>query len=296
VHRLDVPGVAAEFTPARGLRLDAGVVAGSTVTTHYDPMLAKIVGWAPTRADAAATLANALARAKIHGPRTNRDLLVRVLRHPAFLAGETDTSFLDRHDVCAPLAAEVTLAAFAAALSDAAANQARSHVRVGPGWRNVPSQPQRKRYDGVDVEYRLTRAGLEGPPGVRVVTAAPKEVVLEADGVRRRFEIATYPEMVCVDSSLGAVTLVPLGRFPDVGPPVPAGSLLAPMPGTVVRLAVRRGDVVEPGQPLLWLEAMKMEHLITAPHSGVITELAVSAGQQVDVGALLAVVAEEESR
>jgi propionyl-CoA carboxylase alpha chain len=296
MHRLDVPGIAAEFTPTRGLRLDAGVVAESAVSTHYDPMLAKIVSWAPTRVEAAATLANALARTKLHGPRTNRDLLVRVLRHPAFLAGETDTAFLERHDVAAPVAADVSLAALAAALSDTTANQAHALVRVPAGWRNVPSQPQRKRYDGIDVEYRLTRSGLDGLPGVRLVSAAPEEVVFEVDGVRRRFEIATYPEMVCVDSPLGAVTLVPLGRFPDARPAVPVGSLLAPMPGTVVRIAVRRGDVVQSGQPLLWLEAMKMEHVITAPHHGVVAEMPVSAGQQVDVGALLAVVSEEEVR
>jgi propionyl-CoA carboxylase alpha chain len=294
VHRLDVPGVTAEFTPTRGLRLDAGVAAGSALSPRYDAMLAKIVGWAPTRVEAAATLASALARAKLHGPRTNRDLLVRVLRHPAFLAGETDTAFLDRYDVSAPLAGDVTLAALAAALSDASANQARAHVRVTPGWRNVPSQPQRKGYEGIEVEYRLTRTGLEGPPGVRLISAAPQEVVLEVDGVLRRFEIATYPDMVCVDSPLGGVTLVPIGRFPDARSPVPAGSLLAPMPGTVVRTAVRRGDVVRQGQPLLWLEAMKMEHVIAAPHQGVVAELPVSAGQQVDVGTLLAIVAEEE--
>ncbi|HEY3087648.1 MAG TPA: biotin carboxylase N-terminal domain-containing protein [Jatrophihabitantaceae bacterium] len=291
MHRLDVPGIVAEFAPSRGLRLDAGVVAGAAVSTRYDPMLAKIVGWAPTRLEAAATVANALARAKLHGPRTNRDLLVRVLRHPAFLAGETDTAFLDRHDVSAPLAADVKVAALAAALSDAAANQARAPVRVAAGWRNVPSQPQRKRYDGIDVEYRLTRAGLEGHPGTRLVSAAPEDVVLEVDGVQRHFKIATYPDMVCVDSPLGAVTLVPLGRFADAGPPAPAGSLLAPMPGTVVRIAVQRGDVVQQGQPLLWLEAMKMEHAIAAPRDGVVAELPVYTGQQVDVGTLLGVVA-----
>jgi acyl-CoA carboxylase subunit alpha len=295
VHRLDVPGVAAEFTPIRGLRLDAGVVAGTPVSTHYDAMLAKLVGWAPTRAEAAATLANALARARLHGPRTNRDLLVRVLRHPAFLAGDTDTAFLDRHGVSAPLAADASLPVLAAALADAAANQARAHVRVPSGWRNVPSQPQRKHYEGVDVEYRLTRAGLDGPPGVRLVALAPHEVVLEVDGVQRSFQIATYPGMVCVDSSLGAVTLTAVGRFTDTRPSIPAGSLLAPMPGTVVRVAVQRRDVVRHGQPLLWLEAMKMEHAIAAPHDGVVAELPVSAGEQVDVGTLLVVVSEKEA-
>ncbi|HZE48375.1 MAG TPA: biotin carboxylase N-terminal domain-containing protein, partial [Jatrophihabitantaceae bacterium] len=176
VHRLDVPGVAAEFEPVRGLRLDSGVVDGSLVSTFYDPMLAKIISWAPSRAEAASVLASAVARAKIHGLRTNRDLLVRVLRHPAFLAGDTDTAFLEQHPVNAALVEDETLFALAAALADAAANRASAPVLgdLPSGWRNLPSQPQRKQYDGVTVEYRLTRDGLAyDAPDVRLVAATP---------------------------------------------------------------------------------------------------------------------------
>jgi len=293
VHRLDVPGVAAEFEPVRGLRLDSGVVDGSLVSTFYDPMLAKIISWAPSRAEAASVLASAVARAKIHGLRTNRDLLVRVLRHPAFLAGDTDTAFLEQHPVNAALVEDETLFALAAALADAAANRASAPVLgdLPSGWRNLPSQPQRKQYDGVTVEYRLTRHGLVyDTPDVRLVAATPNTVVLDVAGVQRRFEVAAYPGLVGVDSPLGAVTLVPLDRFPDPATQVAAGSLLAPMPGTVVRIAVAAGDPVEAGQPLLWLEAMKMEHTITAPSAGVVTELPVGVGNQVQIGAVLAIV------
>jgi propionyl-CoA carboxylase alpha chain len=297
LHRLDVPDVVAEFAPARGLRLDSGVIDGSTVSPFYDPMLAKIISWAPTRAEAATGLAHAIARAKIHGLRTNRDLLVNVLRHPAFLAGATDTAFIDRHGLdvlAAPLVNDPARHALAAALADAAANRCGAKVlgRLPSGWRNVPSQPQRKQYAGVEVEYRLTRAGLACPaqPDVSLVEAAPNAVVLDVGGVLRRFEVAAYPGMVCVDSPLGAVTLTPADRFPDPSAHVAAGSLLAPMPGTVVRVAVRAGDQVRPGRPLLWLEAMKMEHVVAAPAAGVVTEVPVRAGQHVDVGTVLAIV------
>src|SRR5215475_952023 len=99
LHRLAVPGVTAEFAPLAadtGLRLDSGVADGTVVSAHYDPMLAKLIAWAPTREAAARRLAAALARAAVHGLVTNRDLLVRILRHPDFLAGRTDTGFLDR--------------------------------------------------------------------------------------------------------------------------------------------------------------------------------------------------------
>src|SRR5262249_6285367 len=121
-------------------------------------------------------------------------------------------------------------------------------------------------------------------------------VVLDIAGVHRRYDVAAYPGLVCVDESRGAVTLAPLERFPDPAAQVVAGSLLAPMPGTVVRVAVTAGDNVREGQPLLWLEAMKMEHTIAAPATGVVTELPVSAGQPVDVGTVLAIVTAEEAR
>jgi propionyl-CoA carboxylase alpha chain len=109
--------------------------------------------------------------------------------------------------------------------------------------------------------------------------------------VRRAFAVAAYGATRAVDSPLGAVALRLVDRFPDPSAALSAGSLVAPMPGTVVRVAVAEGDAVTAGQPLLWLEAMKMEHQIAAPADGVVSEVNVSPGQQVDVGAVLAVVA-----
>jgi propionyl-CoA carboxylase alpha chain len=301
VELLDIPGVTAEFAlpPAgarAGLRLDAGVESGSEVGVHYDAMLAKVIAWAPTRAEAARRLAGALAQARVHGLTTNRDLLVRVLRHPEFLAGRVDTAFLTRHPgEGAPEKEAVALAALAAALGDAAANR----TPIAGGWRNVPAHPQVKRYahDGVEheVRYRLTRDGLraETHPDVALVSAAPDRVVLDVDGVRRAFGLARYgTSLVHVDSPLGAVALSVLPRFPEPERETAAGSLLAPMPGTVVRVEAAVGDGVTAGQPLLWLEAMKMQHRITAPTDGVVTELRAAVGQQVDTGALLAVIGE----
>jgi len=295
------PGLASLLPPL--LRLDSGVVAGSQVGVFYDPMLAKVIAWAADREQAAEVLATTLASARIHGLTTNRDLLVRVLRHPAFLAGQTDTAFFDTHGLgalAAPLAdgAAAELSALAAALADAAARQRDARVLGGlpPGWRNVPSQPQRVRYTGHDVGYRIDRCGLvvEGRDDARLVSMRPDRVELEVAGIRRTFQVADYGALVCVDSALGPVTLVPEERFADPAAHVAAGSLLAPMPGTVVRLAAAVGDAVTAGQPLLWLEAMKMEHMIAAPAAGIVAELPVAAGQQVEVGSVLAVVKPEE--
>jgi propionyl-CoA carboxylase alpha chain len=310
VHRFEVPAATTQFAgPGPGLagtggppprpvvRLDSGVVAGGLVSAYYDPMLAKLICWAPERGQAAAVLAAALAAAKIHGLRTNRDMLVRVLRHPAFLGG-------DRHGLAAlaePLAdpGARELSALAAALADAAARQQAARRGGAPvlgalpsGWRNVPSQLQRKRYAGHEVGYRFDSGGLivAGRDDIALVCAQPERVVLEAGGVRLAFDVAAYPGLVCVDSPLGPVALTPVSAFGHPAAAAQAGSLLAPMPGTVARLGAAIGDTVLAGQPLLWLEAMKMQHVIAAPVAGVVADLPVTVGQQVEVGAVLAVV------
>lgn len=305
VHAIDIPGVGARFHGLcrhSGVRLDSGIEDGSTVSIHYDPMLAKVISYAPTRRQAAAVLSGALARAKLHGLRTNRDLLVNVLRHPAFLAGETDTAFFDTHgltELSAPLAdaATVRASAVAAALADAAHNRATAEVlgSVPSGWRNVASGFQTKTYtdgDGTEhrVEYRFTRTGLIiNDCDVRLVSSAPDEVVLaDTAGVARTFTVARYGADVYVDSPAGGVHLVALPRFPDPESAVEQGSLLAPMPGNVIRVGAELGEPVTAGQALIWLEAMKMEHTISAPTAGVLAHLNVKPGDQVEVGAVLA--------
>jgi propionyl-CoA carboxylase alpha chain len=301
LHAFQVPGVVAEFTnPASpGLRLDAAVRPGCHVSVHYDPMLGKLVAWAPDRAEAARRLASALARARIHGLVTNRDLLVRTLRHPEFLAGRATTAFLDRFRdelVTSPDAAEVRrLSALAAAVAGSAANRERASVLAGMpnGWRNLPSGPQRSAYrvgeERIEVAYRHTRDGLiaDGYDRVALVAAHPSRVVLDVGRVRHTFEVATYGDIVEVDSVLGAVALRRLPRFAPAEPPVALGSLLAPMPGTVARVMVAVGEAVRAGTPLLVLEAMKMEHQLVAPQAGVVGTIHAEPGRQVEPGAVL---------
>ncbi|TQR83816.1 biotin/lipoyl-binding protein [Mycobacterium hodleri] len=304
VHRFEVPSTAAEFTVLgrAGVRVDSGVVDGSAVSVFYDPMLAKVISYAPTRGQAAAILADALARTRLHGIRTNRDLLVNVLRHPAFLDGATDTAFFETHGLptlAEPLAdpSATALSALAAALADAHDNRRAATVlgQLPSGWRNLSSGFQTKRYlddagDEHEVRYRFGRAGLEldGAADVTLVSATSGRIVLGTNGVERPFDVARHGEHVFVDGPLGPVHMVALPRFPDPDSAVAKGSLLAPMPGSVTRVAAAVGDAVTAGQPLIWLEAMKMEHTIAAPGDGVLAELNVTAGQQVEVGAVLA--------
>ncbi|MDG4806666.1 biotin carboxylase N-terminal domain-containing protein [Micromonospora sp. WMMD1120] len=328
LHRFTVPGVATAFAglAGPGLRLDSGVVDGSVVGAHYDSMLAKLVAWGRTRAEATRLLSGALAGAELHGVTTNRDALVRVLRSADFGAVDIDTGFLDRHpDVLAPLlpADQVPLTALAAALAGAAHRRATAPVLGGlpSGWRNVPAVAQVARFTGpdgeeIEVRYRLDRGGrlaewsstaggaATGPtdsdaadpavaPTVGLVEAAPDRVVLDVDGVRHAYRVHRVGSEVFVDGPDGAAALAELPRLPPPGTAVPAGSLLAPLPGAVTRVHVQVGQRVAAGDPLLTLEAMKLEHPVLAPIDGVVAELPVPTGGQVRTGAVLAVIEED---
>ncbi|MBZ5738043.1 ATP-binding protein [Nocardioides mangrovi] len=275
-----------------GIRVDAGFESGSEVSTHYDAMLAKVIAYAPTRHAAARKLAGVLSRARIHGVVTNRDQLVAILRDPRFIAGDVSTDFLEGFETGAGAPSSTTGAAVAAAI--ALAEQAKERRTVQRGipvaWRNVVSQPQRTVFEEAEVEW----LGAYAVDGHEVVAAGPAEVTLETDGVRTTYSITVNGADVDVDSSRGHVHLTRVPRFVDPADQVASGSLLAPMPGTVVSVAVEAGQRVGAGQQVLVLEAMKMQHTVSAPYAGTVTEIDVKPGAQVAAGEVLAVVEEQE--
>ena len=307
LHRFAIPS-------GPGLRVDTGFGDGSAVSPHYDAMLAKVIAHGRTRADAARRLARALRDAQIHGLTTNRDLLVAILREPEFLAGATDTGYLTRHQPAALAgsgagsgAAPATAHhALVAALARQVVNRAAAPVlaTLPSGWRNVVSAPQRVSYTAAgeqyDVAYRVLGDTVEAwvndvPLGRAKVIgkATPDRVDLEVDGIRRVYRVHRVgPENpgTYVDATDGSSALTEVPRFGDPEKLAPAGSLLAPMPGLVRRVLVEVGAVVTAGQPLLVLEAMKMEQTVSAPASGVVAELRAKAGEQVAAGQVLAVV------
>jgi propionyl-CoA carboxylase alpha chain len=300
LHRFAIP--AAPSAP--GIRVDTGFRDGAVVTPYYDAMLAKVIAHGRTRAEAARRLARALSRAEIHGVATNRDLLLAILREPDFLAGATDTGYLTRHDPAALAEAAsgpVAAHALAAALARQARHRAEAPVlRTLPsGWRNVFSAPQRVAYTARGeqhaVAYRVTGRTVsasvnDAPLEALVHAAGPERVDLEIDGTRRVYRVHRAGLDTYVDASDGSSTLSEVPRFGDPEQTSPAGSLLAPMPGLVLRVLVEAGAAVAAGQPLLVLEAMKMEQTVAAPAAGVVAELRAKAGEQVSTGQVLAVV------
>jgi acetyl-CoA carboxylase biotin carboxylase subunit len=290
-----------------GVRVDAGVAAGSEVGIHYDPMLAKVIAHAPTRLEAAQRLRRALEQGVVAGVTTNRAFLARVLGHPEFVAGRLDTHFLERHAAAlaapAPTDAQVAAAAIAATLAGFTARRAaaRPLPHVEPAWRNVRFADQHVAYQVADRTVEVTYQNLGGDrlaievlgaaQTVRLCAAAPELIYEDGEGVRRRFRVTPLGARWLVSWQEAELTLLEVPRFPEAADEAVAGACVAPMPGKVVKVLVSEGQAVGAGEVLLVLEAMKMEHAVKAPEAGTVGRLAVADGDQVDSGALLAVIA-----
>jgi acetyl/propionyl-CoA carboxylase alpha subunit len=304
LHRFRIPALP-------GVRVDTGVRDGSVIGTHYDPMLAKVIAHGATRTQAARRLARALSEAQLHGLVTNRDLLVAILREPEFLAGHTDTGYLTRHGPASLIGQPSELSrdvhTLAAALAAQADRRATAVVQpaVPSGWRNVVSAPQQVQYrcgeQDVSLAYRITRDGLwaevdgRALSGLILRSATPDEVDLEIDGVRRRIQVHRAGDTAYCDSVLGSAVVQELPRLPEPGLEAAPGTLFAPMPGTVVRVAVEVGEKIAAGGVVVVFEAMKMEHSVRAPVDGVVSEVLVAVGTTVDSGEVVAVITEEDA-
>jgi acetyl/propionyl-CoA carboxylase alpha subunit len=301
-------GTLLRFAPPAepGLRVDAGVTTGSEVSPYFDPMIAKVIAHAPTREEAAASLARALERTQLFGLRTNRDFLVAVLRHPAFLAGNTTTRFLEHH---APAPAEpaedVRRQAFViAALIGQRTRRdgAKVHGTIPPGWRNNPSQRQRVSYRQNDqttlVQYERQRDGVflvqvGDSPDVRAEG-------FEADGSTASAVIDGL--MVTAGwARSGATWWLQLGPWTFAFEELPTfpkreseekvpGGLRAPMPGKVVAVRVTVGQRLLATDAVAILEAMKMEHRVFAGVDGIVRDILVREGDQLNAGDLIAIV------
>ncbi|MFP5326285.1 MAG: biotin/lipoyl-containing protein, partial [Acidimicrobiia bacterium] len=289
------------------VRWDSGVETGSVVGLGFDPMLAKVIAYAPTRSAAARHLARALRRLHIGGVTTNRDFLVNVLEHESFLAGDTTTDFIERLEPAtgAALTPEaLQRVAAAAALWLQARNHAAAQVlaSVPSGWRNarLPAQGVSFRTGGeeITVRYASRRDGsfqLDDGQLARVHSWREDAIDVEVGGRRTTYLIASAGDRLYVQAPETTVTLEVVPRFVAPGTAAVAGGTIAPMPGVVLDVRCAAGDRVEAGQTLVLLEAMKMEHPVKAHEAGTVTEVRVSKGDQVENGAVLVVIEGDDS-
>jgi len=283
-------------------RWDSGVTEGSEIGTKFDPMLAKIISYAPTRHDAALKLARALESAHIGGIKTNRDFLISCLRSKEFLDGDTTSDFIDRVNPdrklkLSPL--EIEHVVSIAALWIQERNRSKTNIAsfMSSGWTNgrLPKQNITLVFDKEEykVLYKYKRnIGYVFEWGkIGVIHSADKYGIdVEFNGKRHYSRITIKDNNILVHMPYGDVNLEIKPRFLMPGSEKPQGSLSAPMPGKVIALNVKKGSKVKAGDVLVILEAMKMEHSIKAAEDGVVSKILISKNDQVENGAPLMIV------
>jgi 3-methylcrotonyl-CoA carboxylase alpha subunit len=285
---------------APGLRLDVGVEAGDEVSTFYDPMLGKVIAWGESRAEACDRLRAALGAIEIVGVATNRALLAGVLADEAFRRGGVATNFLHEHAARLPFGEpaageeDAILAALWCATREIHGDALWADSR---GWRLAAPPRSEWTFAGagtpVVIEHTLANAYLarvgarEFP--LRIVARAEQALAVEMAGRLRHARIIEADRELHLFRDGGHVLLRP-ARTEDalqVAAVAEEGSLLTPLPGTVVAVHVTQGQQVARGAPLLTVEAMKMEHTLTAPYDGVVTRVAFGVAERVAAGAIL---------
>ncbi|HUQ28575.1 MAG TPA: acetyl/propionyl/methylcrotonyl-CoA carboxylase subunit alpha [Usitatibacter sp.] len=294
------------------VRLDTGVREGDDVSVYYDPMIAKLVTWGSDRDEAARRMQEALAETEILGVTTNLAFLERVVKHPAFLAGDTDTAFIDRHraDLLPPpggAPAEALVAAAARVFMDeqrAIASSPPSPWNDTRGWRlNAPAWRKMELLGDDGVVHALEAEMRPGHARVRVGMATHEVMLGPCDGDRIQvgLDSETYFARVARLGDLLSVS-APRGRFEftlvdpfhyEPTDALPDARLTALMPGRVVKVLAKAGDKVAKGQALMILEAMKMEHTVTSPREGVVDRVAFRENELVPADAVLVAFREE---
>ncbi|MFI7632570.1 acetyl/propionyl/methylcrotonyl-CoA carboxylase subunit alpha [Nonomuraea sp. NPDC049400] len=293
--------------PGDGVRVDSGLVEGGVVGSEFDPMLSKVVAWAPDRASALRTLERALSRTAVLGVVTNIPFLRALAGHPAVRAGELDTGLVERLlPELVPSVAVPGEVLAAAALAFHAMPQGDDPWEVTDGWRigapawttwrlesrdgvhavqvrGLPEESAEVRMDDETAPARLRRSGVD--------------LTVTIGGRTDRYLHVRHADTIWLgkDGEAWALTRHLIGDPGDRPGAAAAGDgvVRSPMPGTVLVVKAQAGDRVSEGQPLVIVEAMKMEHTVTAPRDGVVSELPVQAGQPVDMDAVLAVVTGE---
>jgi 3-methylcrotonyl-CoA carboxylase alpha subunit len=287
------------------VRLDTGVREGDEVSVFYDPMIAKLIVWGDDRAEAARRMQGALAQTTLLGVKTNLAFLERVVRHPAFLGGDTDTGFIERHRAeLLPPATDVPLEALVAAAARVFMDERASSLSRPPspwndtgGWRL--NQPALRRmefaagerifavdavmhpgYAMVSVDGRTHRVAVKPPEGGRMQLALDEETYFAHSGRLARHLSVVTPQGRYELDLVDPFHYEPADALPDA-------RLTALMPGRVVKVSVQAGDAVKKGQALMILEAMKMEHTIVSPRDGVVDRVAFAENQLVPADAVL---------
>ena len=300
---LPVTGKMIAFEPTDDplVRWDVGIESGSNITSNFDPMLAKIISFGETRIEAANKLALALENSHFGGMKTNRDYLVSILRSKEYLDGDTTTDFIERVNLKSDIDLtheEITNYAKVGAMWIQGKNRNEAMVlkNIQSGWNNgrLPHQEVRLLHneDELKVKYRSLKNGdfiSEIDENIRIFDWSMDFIDVEISNTRYRSKISIEDDLLLVHTYKGNLLFKILPKFNIAQEEVVKGGLVAPMPGKVVEIKVKKGSSIKKGDTLVILEAMKMEHKVLAPDNGKIKEVLIKENEQVENGATLVV-------
>ncbi|MEB2317289.1 MAG: acetyl/propionyl/methylcrotonyl-CoA carboxylase subunit alpha [Pseudomonadota bacterium] len=292
------------------VRIDSGVREGDTISPYYDPMIAKLIVWGSDRAEAIGRMRRALEGFEVVGPATNVEFLGRLMRHEDFVAGRVDTGLIGRDagvlvpPVEPPPPRLLAIAAAALLAAEAASDTAPADAWIDPwsrrgGFRIATGRPRSILLETAGESYPVDIEQSRDAVTVRVGEAAfPLEALRYDPGERRltgrlgeaAFSLGCFVdgERIQLFTAEGPVGFVASSPITHAGAETPdAGQLTAPMPGKLIAVMVAPGAKVRAGEPLAIMEAMKMEHTISAPIAGEVKQVFYAVGDQVDEGAQL---------
>ena len=287
----------------KSIRWDSGVQKGYEVGTNFDPMLSKVISWAPNRTDACLQLATALEKSCIGGVKTNKDFLVECIRHPEFLAGNTTSDFIEiqspnRKKVLNDHDKNSLMIAGALWISQTNIKNKNKLRFIKHSWTNgrLPHQNISFQFENEVHQIKYSYINKKSisilEKNVEIISFDNEMLECVIDDVRSQYQIYRDEDRLFVFDSFNDIQLKVLPRFVDPSTSSIEGGLLAPMPGKISEVLIKKDQKVKAGQSLMIIEAMKMEQTIKSPNAGKISKIMVKKGQQVENGESLLVIDE----
>ena len=287
----------------KSIRWDSGVQKGYEVGTNFDPMLSKVISWAPNRIDACLQLATALEKSCIGGVKTNKDFLVECIRHPEFLAGNTTSDFIEiqspnRKKVLNDHDKNNLMIAGALWISQTNIKNKNKLRFIKHSWTNgrLPHQNISFQFENEIHQIKYSYINKESisilEKNVEIISFDNEMLECVIDDIRSQYQIYRDEDRLFVFDSFNDIQLKVLPRFVDQSTSSIEGGLLAPMPGKISEVLIKKDQKVKAGQSLMIIEAMKMEQTIKSPNAGKISKIMVKKGQQVENGESLLVIDE----
>ena len=287
----------------KSIRWDSGVQKGYEVGTNFDPMLSKVISWAPNRTDACLQLATALEKSCIGGVKTNKDFLVECIRHPEFLAGNTTSDFIEiqspnRKKVLNDHDKNNLMIAGALWISQTNIKNKNKLRFIKHSWTNgrLPHQNISFQFENEIHQIKYSYINKESisilEKNVEIISFDNEMLECVIDDIRSQYQIYRDEDRLFVFDSFNDIQLKVLPRFVDPSTSSIEGGLLAPMPGKISEVLIKKDQKVKAGQSLMIIEAMKMEQTIKSPNAGKISKIMVKKGQQVENGESLLVIDE----